>query len=55
MHRRVHDGFLVGLAAVELLDDAALPAHQNAVGELKDLRQVGGDDHDRDAVVGERG
>ena len=38
---------------VELLDDAALPAHQDAVGELQDLRQVGRDHHHREAVVGE--
>ena len=51
MHRRVHDGFLVGLVALELLEDAALSAHEDEVGELPDLRQIGLDHHDCDAVV----
>ncbi len=41
MHRRVHDLLLGCLVGGEFLDDAALAADQDAVGEIHDLRQIG--------------
>ena len=45
MDRRVHDLFFRRLGGREFLDDPALPADQDAVGEVHDLGQVGRD-HD---------
>lgn len=46
VHRRIHDLFLGSLAGDEFLDHAPLPADQDPIGQIHDLRQIGRDHDD---------
>src|SRR5580704_81546 len=49
----VHDLVFGGRRSIEFSNDAAKASDQDAVGDGEDLRQIGGDDHDGLAFVGE--
>jgi len=49
----MHDGFLAGLGAGQLADDGPFPHDQDPVAHSEDLRQLGGDHQDADALAGQ--
>jgi len=53
MNRGVQQFVLGGLRCVELCDDAAGAGHENTIGHAQHLRQIGRDDDNRLAFIGE--
>jgi hypothetical protein len=53
MNRRKHDVFLRSLFDWKFFDHPSLADDKHTVGKTQDFRQVGGDNRDRGALVGE--
>jgi hypothetical protein len=53
MHRGEHDLFLGRFARRKFFDDAPSPEDQDPVGQIHDLRQIGGDHDYGQAFVGD--